>query len=229
MHFRNVDSPSTFIFKDFDFSEVEGNRGDFIIYGNVKSAVSDLYYGHAFVERVRFMDVMVDHATAIVRGRGLYSEVTDIDARSNGGWAKGHITFSSFEDEIRAPAVIRMKFDAQLRLEDSTKLFGEGITKIIKDFETTRLPLTNLEGALFNKAYPQFQGLTFFDLTAQSNGPIKFKNVPLDYLNFSLYGRSEVTSLRDLTFGFADGNGIGEIDIFTCFGPVLYEGSMEGV
>ncbi|MEN8791378.1 MAG: AsmA-like C-terminal region-containing protein, partial [Lentimonas sp.] len=203
------------IFREFDFSEVQENHGDFIIYGNAKKSACDLYYGHAFAEKVRFMDVMVDSATTIVRGRGRYSEVTDINAQSNGGWAKGTIAFASFKDEVKAPVSIRMNFDAQLALEDSKKLFGANIATILSDFETSTLPKAHLEGAIFNKAYPQYAGLNYFDLTATSNSPIKFKGVPLDHLSFALYGRERITHIRDLTFGYADGAGTGTIDILT--------------
>jgi len=203
------------IFKDFDFSEVQENHGDFIIYGNAKQSVCDLYYGHAFAEKVRFMDVMVDSATTTVRGRGRYSEVTDIDAVSNGGWAKGTIAFASLPDEINAPVSIRMHFDAQLALDDSKKLFGENIANILNDFEPSAQPTVTLTGAIFNKAYPHYSGLSYFDLKATSNGAIKYKGVPLDHLDFSLFGRDHITHIRDLTFGYADGLGSGAIDILT--------------
>ncbi|MGJ8637933.1 MAG: hypothetical protein ACSHYA_00950 [Opitutaceae bacterium] len=203
------------IFRRFDFSQVENNHGDFIIYGNTKKSATDLYYGHVSVEKVSFMDVLIDQGTVVVRGRGRYSEVTDINARSNGGWAKGSIGFSSKKDEVRAPVSIRMKFDTELKLDDTKKLFGENIKNILDDFKTETMPRAQLTGAIFHKAYPEYQGLTFFDLKANSNGPISFKNVPLDALSFTLYGRNNVTHIRNLDFGYADGSGSGMIDILT--------------
>mgnify|MGYP000864606527 CR=1 FL=1 len=201
------------IFKDFDFSQTLGNYGDFIIYGNSKQSVSDLYYGHVSAKKVSYKDVMIDDATLLVRGRGRYAEVAEIDAVSNGGWAKGDLAFSSLPDDINAPVSVRMKFDAQLRLEDAKKLFGSNIASILDDFETNQLPTTKLEGALFNNAYTKYSDKNYFNLRARSNGPIKFKDVPLDYLQFDLYGKENVTHLRNIQFGFADGTGRAEADI----------------
>ncbi|MGJ8653699.1 MAG: hypothetical protein ACSHX8_10535 [Opitutaceae bacterium] len=203
------------IFLDFDFSSVKSNHGDFIIYGNAERKVADLYYGHAAAENVRYKGVMVDDATLFVRGRGRYVEVAEIDAHSGDGWAKGTIGFSSLNDEVRAPVSLRLNFDAQLQIDDAKKLFGGNISTILDDFESTNLPLTKLEGIIFNKAYPQYQNSSYFNLTADSNGPITFKDVPLDHLNFELFGREEVTHLREVNFGYANGKGSAIIDILT--------------
>ncbi len=203
------------IFRDFDFSEVEGSLGDFVIYGNTKKKVADLYYGHAQAKNVRFRDVQLNEGDLIVRGRGRYAECHRINARSGDGWARGDIAFASKPDEIRAPASIRLNFQSHLRLEDAQKLFGGSIANIIGDFETDVLPTTTLQGVIFNKAYSQYHGLTYFDLTADCDGPIKFKGVPLEGLKFSLYGRDSITYLRDMEFGYADGKGAAQIDILT--------------
>lgn len=203
------------IFVDFDFSEVQQNKGDFIIYGNAKESACELYFGHAFAEKVRFMDVMVDDATVVVRGRGRYSEVTDIDAKSNGGWATGTIGFVSMPGDLPSPASIRMKFDAQLQLDDAKKLFGTDIAAILDDFEMGQMPLCSLDGAIFNAAYPRYKDSSYFNLTADSMGPIQFKGIPLDHLKFDLYGRKQSTYLRDVKFGYADGIGNSMIDILT--------------
>jgi len=203
------------IFRSFDFSQVGDNLGDFIIYGNAKKPVADLFYGHAYAENASFMDVLVEQASLVVRGRGMYSEVIDIDAKSDGGWAKGSISFSSKEDDVRAPMAIRLNFDSQLCLEDTEKLFGKNIQAILNDFETEAMPRVSLSGVIFHKAYPQYAGRSYFDLTASHQEPISYKQVPLDALSFSLFARSDVTHLRNLEFGYADGKGVGSIDILT--------------
>lgn len=203
------------IFRDFDFSEVEESLGDFIIYGNTKKKVADLYYGHASAEKVRFKDVLLDSGELIVRGRGRYAECHQINAKSGKGWARGNIAFASKQDEVKAPASIRLDFESQLRLDDARKLFGGNIATIISDFESDTLPTTTLTGVIFNKAYPKYRGLSYFDLVADSGGPIKFKGVPLEALEFSLYGRNTITHLRDLKFGYAEGHGEAEVDILT--------------
>lgn len=203
------------IFRDFDFSQVSYSLGDFIIYGNAKRKASDLYFGHAEARNVRFMDVEVDAGELIVRGRGPYCELHDLNAISGQGWARGNIAFTSKLDDVKGPASIRLDMEAKLALDDAAKLFEGNVASIIDEFNTDHLPLTQLKGAIFHKAYPEYAGKSFFDVSADCPAPIRFKGVPLDYLSFDLYGRSELTHLRNVKFGYADGKGSARIDVLT--------------
>ena len=203
------------IFKDFDFSQTTHSLGDFIIYGNARRQSSDLYFGRAVAHGVAYKNVLLDQGELIVRGRGLYSELHDLAATSGAGWARGDIAFTSKLDEVKGPVSIRLDMEAELTLDDAAHLFGNDIAAIIHDFETEGLPVTQLEGAIFNKAYPQYAGKSYFDLSADCTEPISYKGVPLDYLNFELFGRSDITYLRDIRFGYADGHGEARVDILT--------------
>jgi hypothetical protein len=203
------------IFRDFDFSQSDYSLGDFIIYGNTRRKAADLYFGHAEAEQIRYKNVLIDTGALIVRGRGAYTELHNIKATSGQGWARGNITFTSKLDEIKGPASIRLDMEAQLTLEDASKLFGESIATIIQSFETEGLPKTKLKGAIFNSAYPEYAGKSFFDLSVDSPLPLSYKKVPLESLSFDLYGRSEVTYLRNMKLGYAGGRGRAKIDIFT--------------
>ncbi len=203
------------IFRDFDFSRVSYSLGDFIIYGNTKRKSSDLYFGSVEAHDVSYRGVFLEKGELIVRGRGPYTELHQLRAQSAQGWARGEISFASKLDQVNGPASVRLKMDAKLTLDDAAKLFGENIASIISEFETEALPVATLEGAIFNKAYTQYAGKSFFDLSATCNKPLIYKGIPLDYLNFHLYGRSEVTHLRNLQFGYSDGHGQAALDVLT--------------
>lgn len=203
------------IFEDFDFSQTSYSHGDFIIYGNTARKSSDLYFGHAQAHKVSYSDVFLEESELIVRGRGPYTELHKISARSGEGWARGNIRFASKSDEVKGPASIRLKMEAKLALDDAAKLFGDDIAQIIGAFETDALPYTQLEGAFFNKAYPEYANKSFFNLSASCDQPIIYKGIPLDYLNLDLHGRSEITHLRNLQFGYADGQGQASLDVLT--------------
>ncbi|WPJ94464.1 AsmA-like C-terminal region-containing protein [Coraliomargarita algicola] len=203
------------IFKDFDFSRTDYSLGDFIIYGNTQRKVADLYYGHAEASNVSYRDIAFDAAELIVRGRGPYCELRDIHTRSGQGWAHGKLAFASRIGDGKGPVSLRLDMDAKLTLEDAAKLFKGTAAQIIADFETDDLPVTKLKGAIFNSRYPEYQGKSFFDLSAALDSPLKFRGVPLDHLSFDLYGRSHVTHLREVELGYADGQGSAQIDIYT--------------
>lgn len=208
------------IFKDFDFSQTTYSLGDFIIYGNTQRKTSDLYYGHAEARKVSYSGVALDEAELIVRGRGAYCELHDLNARSGSGWARGDIAFASKQDDVNGPASIRLEMEAKLTLEDAAKLFSGNIATIINDFKTEGLPTTKLQGVIFNKAYPEYVEKSHFDLSAELDQPLSFKEVPLDRLRFDLFGRTGVTHLRNVELGYADGQATSMIDIFTPKGSI---------
>jgi len=203
------------IFEDIDFSQTDYSLGDFIIYGNTQSGASDLYFGHAEAHNVSYQGVALDEAELIVRGRGPYCELHNLNARSGQGWARGDIAFASRVGDGTGPVSIRLNMEAKLTLEDAAKLFPGNVAKIISDFKTDGLPVTQLKGVIFNNDYPEYAGKSYFDLSAVLDQPLSFKDVPLDHLSFDLYGRSEVTYLRDVKLGYADGQGSAQIDVFT--------------
>ncbi len=202
------------IFKNIDFSRTDYSLGDFIIYGNTQRKPSDLYYGHVKASKLSYKGVALDEAELIVRGRGSYCELHDLNARSGQGWARGDIAFASKHDEVKGPISIRLDMEAQLALTEAAKLFKSDVATIINEFEATSLPVMQLEAAIFNKACPEYTGKSYFDLSANLDQPLTFKDVPLDHLSFNLFGRSEVTHLRDIQLGYADGQATGMIDIF---------------
>jgi hypothetical protein len=204
----------TTIFDDIDFSRTDYNKADFIIYGNTQRKPSDLYYGHVKASNLSYKGVPLDEAELIIRGRDSYCELHDLNARSGQGWARGDIAFASNYDEDKAPISIRLDMEAQLMLTEVAKLFKSDIATIINEFETSSLPEIQLEAAIFNKACPEYVGKSYFDLSANLDQPLTFKDVPLDHLSFNLFGRSKVTHLRDIQLGYADGQATGKIDIF---------------
>ena len=203
----------TAIFKNIDFSLTDYNQGDFIIHGNTQRKPSDLYYGHAKASKLSYKGVALDEAELIVRGRGSYCELHDLNVRKGQDWARGDIAFASKRDEVKSPASIRLDMEAQFALAEAAKLFKSDIATVITDFKTTSPPLIQLEAAIFNKDYSEYVDKSYFDLAASLDHSLTFKDVPLDHLSFKLFGRNKVTHLRDIQLGYADGQATGMIDI----------------
>ena len=203
------------IFRDFDFEEIESGLGDFVIYGNTQAKAADFFFGHARARNVAFQGVRIDEGELFVRGKGPYAEVYKLNVRRGEGFARGNIRFASRLDEVHGPMSVRLNLDTKLPLSDAKKLFDEDIAKVLSDFKTDAMPRTILKGAIFNKSYPEFKGLSYIDLSATCPFPLSYKGIPLDYLSFDLYGRVGVTHLRDIQFGYADGEARAAADILT--------------
>ena len=205
----------TSIFRDFKFSSNSTGRGDFIIHGNTKVRAAKLYWGHATMSNISYKEVPLDRGELIVRGRGRYVELHQLEATSGEGWARGNLAFTSRKDAIKAPVSVRYDFESAMPLDAAQKLFGGSVRALINDFEVTELPYVTLSGVNFNKAYLEYTGRTRLDLKAVAQAPVTFKRVPLDHLQFTLHKRQGITHLRDVAFGYANGTGSSEIDILT--------------
>ncbi|HKK18880.1 MAG TPA: AsmA-like C-terminal region-containing protein [Opitutales bacterium] len=203
------------IFKDFDFEKVGDGLGDFVIRGNTNRKAADFYFGHVTARNVAYKGVWVEKGELFVRGRGPYAEIYRLDAQNGNGFARGDIRFASRLDEVRGPVSLRLDLETKLALGDAKKLFDENISEILSDFETDGLPETRLKGAIFNSAYPEFAGLSYIDIKAACPFPLTFKDIPLENLSFDLYGREEMTYLRNMALGYAGGRADASADILS--------------
>ena len=203
------------IFKEFDFESFENGLGDFVIYGNTKNKTADFFFGRASAEDVAYKDVRIDAGELIVWGRGPYAEITGLDVRKGEGFARGQIQFTSRIDDVRGPLSVRLALDTKLTLGDAGKLFDEDIARVLADFQSEALPRATLKGAIFNKAYPEFAGRSYIDVTATCPAPLSYKGLPLDYLGFDLFGRPDQIYLRNLHLGYAGGTAEAEADLLT--------------
>ena len=201
------------IFKDIDFSQATYSYGDFVIYGCSVPAPEVFFFGHAVAHRAAYRGALIDQGEMIVRGRGNYVELHNINATAGDGWAKGDVSFTSRKIPDRGPLSVRYDFDSLMPLDIASKIFGGTIASIISDFEVTKLPRVKLSGVTFNDAYPKYADNDSYDLDADIDTPITFRETPLDHLQFKLHSRKEAIYLRDLEFGYADGNGTAQIDI----------------
>jgi hypothetical protein len=201
------------IFKDIDFSQSTYGYGDFVIYGNTTPGSKVFLLGHAEAHDVAYRGALIDEGQLIVRGRGNYIELHNIDAKTGEGWAKGNVGFTTGKIPGNGLLSIRYDFDSLMPLDVASKIFGGNVAAIISDFEVTKLPHVKLDGVTFNDAYTQYAHDDAFYLKADIRTPITFKKTPLDHLHFKLYSREKDIYLRDVEFGYADGTGSAIIDI----------------
>ncbi|MEM8867457.1 MAG: AsmA-like C-terminal region-containing protein [Verrucomicrobiota bacterium] len=202
------------IFKDFTFSPASKGLGDFIIYGNGHSRVTELVYGTAEAANLSYRGVALDSGQVRVRGRERYYEVDLIGLKSDEGEVDGRLQFTSNADAIKGPVSVRYDFEGALPLNAIISLLGEGpVAESVADFQSDALTQIDLSGAHFNQAYPEYATKSHFDLSAAIDDRLVYQATPLDYLQFQLYQRSSGLYLREAKFGYADGQGEFLVDV----------------
>jgi hypothetical protein len=202
------------VFEDIDFNPSHPGDGDFVINGNASPNGEVFFFGSGKVQKVAYKKAYIDEGQLIVRGRGNYVELHNIDAKTGEGWAKGDIGFTSGKHPEHGLLSIRYEFDSLMPLDVASKIFGHTVTSILNDFEVAKLPRVKLTGVTFDQAYTRYANDNNLDLEADIRTPISFKKTPLEHLHFKLHSRNTGIFLRDLQYGYAEGNGSAEVDIY---------------
>lgn len=201
------------VFHDFEFSQNTRSHADFVISGNTQRMFPDRYFGHVKADKIAYQGLFLDEVELTVRGGGPYVELYQLRARRGPAWARGDIRFRLKSNETKESPSTRFNLEANHLLEDAKVVTGDTVHSILSRFETEALLSTRLQGTIFHGSDTSDQTKSFFNLSLKSDRPVYYKKMPFDYMNFDLYSRSHVISLRNLHFGYAKGTGQGAIDV----------------
>ena len=197
----------------FEFNPDSQVYGDCIIRGTNAPFSTDLYFGKFNVQAITYQNVPLTQGSLILRGRNLYTEIHKLDAYSDTDWLRGSIQFTGFPDGILNSASIRYDLESQLSLSKIEKLIPSNLSIALESFESAHAPLLTAQAAYFNQEdYPQYTGLSYLLLRAQSDASVIYKGVQFDSLNFDLKAHRDRVSIRDFDFSLAGGDGTGRID-----------------
>lgn len=201
------------IFKDLHFEPGTPGYGDFAIYGKTKVNPEISLFGYAQVDNFRYREAFFDTCELNVIGRQNYVEIDNIKATVGSGRATGKLGFTNARKPQKGLISVRYHFDASLPIEVASKSIGGPVAAVIENFELTELPDVQVDGVFFNKKFEDYAGKNSIALQAKVDAPLEVKDTPLDYLNFDLSGQGNNIYLRDVRFGYADGDGKAIIDV----------------
>ena len=204
------------IFEDFTITKDSEIDADFIIQSNLKEKRVKYFYGSVDLQRIEYNQVPIENGFVVVRGTGRYIEVHLIEAEGGEGSLEGAIAFALLPDG--KPSPVSLHLDVQLELTQAAveNLLGEvTYRRIVGDFDFKERPYVTVEGVSFyDKYYPQLADKSYYYFSADSRGAITYNQTPLDYLKIQGYADNTATQLRNVQFGYAKGNGTGDLDIF---------------
>lgn len=201
------------IFEDLSFDPETPGYGDFAVYCSMKKNGETSLFGQAQANNLKYKDASFDACQLIVRSRRNYVEIDDIDARAGGGRATGKLGITSARRPQKGLVSVRYNFNGSLPVEVISKSLGGEIADVLDSFELAELPDVQVDGVVFNEKFQEYADKSSVNLQAKVNAPLTFKDTPLDYLNFKLFGQDSNTHLREVQFGYAGGAANAMIDI----------------
>lgn len=201
------------IFVDLDFAPETPAYGDFVIRDNISDRDKNFFLGQAKANNFAYKKAPIDSGQLIVRGRRNYVELYRMEAAAGSGRATGNIGFTHASKSETGLLSIRYDFDGSVSPDIPAKILGGTIAETIAAFELTTLPHIKVKGATFNQKYGRYKSNNNLYLEADVQTPLTFKEIPLQHLNFKLYGRENAVFLRNVNFGYANGTANAMIDI----------------
>lgn len=222
------------IFEDLSFDPKVTGYGNFFICGRVGETPEVSFFGHAQATNVYYKKGFFDFGEATLRSKRNYVEIFNLNARSGEGDAVGRLGFTYARKPQKGLISVRYDFSGSSSTEVIANSLGGTVAGIVEDFELTDLPDVQVAGVFFNPKFEKYINKSSIDLQAKLEAPLKFNDVPLDYLDFSFIGRGKDFYLRDVQFGYADGTGDARADIDTvtdepqmCFQMALKNANQE--
>jgi len=198
------------VFQDLNFDREKPPYGDFSIRGNLKGGT---FFGEVEADNFSYNGSLIDKGQLVVWNYKNLVKLQDIQASAGSGRLTGNIGITSSGGPNNALLSVRYNLDGQLPVPTISQIIGGELVDILEEFELTGLPDIQADGVYFSEKSGKYANEDTVDIQAQITTPLKFKGTNLDYLNFNLFGHGENVFLRDVNFGYADGDGTAVIDI----------------
>lgn len=203
------------IFKDFTINHRSPVLADFAVSSEYLKEGATSFFGEIILKNAAYSQVPLQSAHVIVDGTPLHISLDLSEIKSSEGDFLGSIDLTRRQDGIPSLVALHLDVESSLSAEATRNLIGDQLYNLtVGDFTFVNNPYIKLIGSnYFSNHYPEYFGKSHFTFLAESNGPLQYKGVPLDYLNLQGYTDDNLVQLRDMAFGYAGGTGSGSIDI----------------
>lgn len=199
-------------FRDVQFLEQATCDANFEVVGRFGQRIADFFYGSVHAKNLAYRGVPIDSCQLQLRGRQHYSEISQLVVQQGAHSAHGSIHIASLPDPIKAPLFWSIDVDSSFPLEAYKKLVNPTVAAQIQAFKANQSPEVRFKGKFFTRHYPQYRPYMHFQMYTDSRGPIYYKNIPFDSLQFKLGRNAERLTIYDLDAKIANGRAVGQID-----------------
>jgi len=200
------------VFRDYTFGAASKARARVALRGHLDSLENTVYFGAARGSGFHFKGVPMDRARTSFRGGDDYRELRHLKLRHDDRISRGELRVTTRDDKVRRAMSLRYRFTSSAMPGTVARIFEGELSRAITAFDPEQSPAFTVRGAHFDRAYPSLRRAGFADVQASSNGPVRYKGLRFEELDFALHARNEGVFVRDLGFRFADGAGSGALD-----------------
>ena len=161
----------------------------------------------------RFRDIELNACRAKVWANYYNVEVFDLEANRPEGDGSGSLYWQWAKDvEGKGPLSIYVNLESQMNLPVLITLAGGDFKALGDNFLFTAPPQIRVRGIYRKDTEGNPAGRDIF-VRAQSEAPLIFRGLPLDYLSLDAHFQESRSLFDKLSFGFAGGNGKGRFEV----------------
>ncbi len=194
------------VWKNIEFSEYL-LRSDLEAKGNWKTNRLNFFYGGFNGENVTFHSTIFETYDLKCWSRPGFIEIFDLHATRPEGKVEGSVNWVFLERK----AVARiLDLETSIHLGPLSALLGPEVAAVVGDFHLSTPARLHLKGNLYFPTSP-WQIHRKLRLQAVSEEPFKYRQYPLDYLQFEAHFEDDLFDMDQIRFGFAGGDGTGHL------------------
>ena len=194
------------IWSKFEFSQ-EPFVGDYDILIDWRKRQLVCFYGSAEGSNFSYNDLQLTQLS--LKSSGVHNRVDlfDIKAKRAEGKGYGSLTWI-YKDKRNIQRLL--DFETHFYADELSAFLGEGVKKVVENFSLAGPPHLRFSGTLFKENAPPGLKRDIL-IKASSSKPLRYREIPMDWLEFEGRLTEERFSIDPLSFGFAGGKATGSL------------------
>lgn len=166
-------------------------------------------YGRAEAHTCTYSNLEMSRTRLKTYGVDGRLDIFDIEADRPEGRGAGNLLFLYEGKQITQRLV---NLETKFNLSALSGLLGEDFSRAIEDFSLTNPPHLRLAGTLFDRNAPPGQQRDL-QIRAESRSPLKYRQLPFDWLSFDGRISENEFSFEPFRFGYANGQAEGSLHL----------------
>jgi hypothetical protein len=169
-------------------------------------------YGTVEVSNISYRELPLEKGSLKVIVDEKKTIITEINLFPPGGKVEGNFSFP--RSSLNQPLILGFDLKGEINPAHCRKAFGPIAEKALARFDTNSTVKAIAKGQVLlpnDNNRSDNEDLTHFQIHVDSQNPIRFSGMPLEYLSLDLQASAAQTNVEKLDFGIAGGRGSGTL------------------